>query len=263
MTMNPLSPPARPHIAVHSTHFASASTTDWDDAWDSGSDSEDRQATTVNSVKPPAGGSAPKHVPRSNSDSSSSTLAFSYTHLNPPNPGSYPQPKTIEEAASRSKAQNGWTIIRTSGDHQHSVDGTSKRSQDGRTPDADVEGDMILGELDTDNENRDQASVSTSTTHLSAQSKQMAAFVREDAEEIVNGSYTPTVLRSYLQIPSSASSDQILPMGLDNAQNGVIHLQQILDNPKSLLEGPRMKRQKSSCGSVPSVPTADTNSSRI
>lgn len=187
--MNPISPPARPHIAVHSSHFTSASSLDWDDAWDSGSDSEDRQANALaNSVKPPAGGTAPKQVPRSNSASSSSTLGFSYTHLNPPNPGSYPQPKTIEEAA-RSKPQNGWTIIRTSSDHQTSVDGGRKQSQDGHIPDADVEGVLILGELDTEIENADQAPVSTPTNHLSAQSKQMATLVREDAEEIVNGSY--------------------------------------------------------------------------
>lgn len=63
---------------------------------------------------------------------------------------------------------------------------------------------MILGELDTDFEHGEQGA-SASTNHLSTQSKQMAAFVREDAEEIVNGSYAIAFALCCLQIPSSAS----------------------------------------------------------
>jgi len=192
--MNPISPPARPHIAVHSAHFASSSTTDWDDAWDSGSDSEERrQGLVANSWNRSVGGSsttAPKQVPaRSNSASSSSTLAFSYTHVNVPNPGSYPTPKAIEEAAPRSKAQNGWTIVRTQSDRNCSGDSESLPSKVDHGADVDVEGDMILGELETDFDNNKHAGLNP-TMHLSARSKQLAASLREDAEEIVNGNYT-------------------------------------------------------------------------
>lgn len=207
--MNPISPPARPHIAVHSSHFITTSNTDWDDAWDSGSDSEETPKPSMpNSFKRSASSSsppAPKQVPRSNSASSSSTLAFSYTHVNAPNPGSYPTPKTIEEAASR---QNGWTIVRTSSDHKQSDEAERKQSQEERVLDVDVEGDMILGELETDFDNGEQAA-SSSTMHLSAQSKQMAAFVREDVEEIVNGSYAAALTLLRLQIPLSTSSSFI------------------------------------------------------
>lgn len=67
---------------------------------------------------------------------------------------------------------------------------------------------MILGELETDFDNGEQAA-SSSTMHLSAQSKQMAAFVREDVEEIVNGSYAAALTLLRLQIPLSTSSSFI------------------------------------------------------
>ncbi|KAL9711574.1 GTPase-activating protein [Leucoagaricus gongylophorus] len=188
--MNPISPPARPHIAVHSSHFASSSTTDWDDAWDSGSDSEERRQGSVASLwnRSASGSSAtaPKQVPpRSNSASSSSTLAFSYTHVNVPNPGSYPTPKVIEEAAPCSKVQNGWTIVRTQGDRNRSCNREIAPSRVDHGTDVDVEGDMILGELETDFDNSEHPGLN-SAIHISARSKQLAASVREDAEEIVN-----------------------------------------------------------------------------
>lgn len=112
-------------------------------------------------------------------------MAFSYTHVNAPDPGSYPQPKTIEEAAPRSRVQNGWTIVRTSSDRKLSGDGETEPPRADHSTDADVEGDMILGELETDFDSGEPGASNT-TTHLSTQSKQMAALVREDAEEIVN-----------------------------------------------------------------------------
>lgn len=212
--MNPISPPARPHIAVHSTHFSSTPSTDWDDAWDSGSDSEEPRQTIANPWKRSASGpssTAPKQVPRSSSASSSSTLAFSYTHVNAPNPGSYPTPKTIEEAAPRSRAQNGWTIVRTSSDRKRSHDGGKEQSQADPSADADVEGDMILGDLDQDFENGEHGPSDT-TTRLSAHSKQMAATVREDAGEIVNGNYAIQSASSCLHIPSSTSASSLDPL---------------------------------------------------
>jgi hypothetical protein len=185
-TMNPMSPPARPHIAVHSSHFTSATTTDWDDAWDSGSDSEDvRKDCLPSSFKrrTSASSTPPKPVPRSNSASSSSTLAFSYTQVNAPNPGSYPNPKSIELAAP-SRNQNGWTIVRTPSDHDRTGGAPPNQSQGEHTPDADVEGDMILDELEPDFEHNDRIA-----PHQSTHTKQMAASVRADVDEIVNGSY--------------------------------------------------------------------------
>jgi hypothetical protein len=123
-------------------------------------------------------------------------LAFSYTHVNPPNPGSYPTPKTIEEAAPRSRTQNGWTIVRTSSDRKRSGEAETEQPQVDHSADADVEGDMILGDLDPDFENGEQGTPN-STTH----SKQMAANVREDAEEIVNGSYAFILFHYFYTFP--------------------------------------------------------------
>ncbi|KAF9452742.1 RabGAP/TBC [Macrolepiota fuliginosa MF-IS2] len=169
--MNPISPPARPHIAVHPTHFSTPSTTDWDDAWDSGSDSEDARQSTWKRTGSTAERTPPKQVLRSNSTSSSSTLAFSYTHVNAPDPASYPPSKSIDEPPPRTRPQNGWTIV----DRRPSIDPSTNQPHD-----ADVEGDMIIGDIDPD---LDQP---PPNNHLAAQSKQMAVFVREDAEQIVN-----------------------------------------------------------------------------
>ena len=214
ITMNPISPPARPHIAVHSSHFASSSTTDWDDAWDSGSDSEERRQGSVASLwnRSASGSSAtaPKQVPpRSNSASSSSTLAFSYTHVNVPNPGSYPTPKVIEEAAPCSKVQNGWTIVRTQGDRNRSCNREIAPSRVDHGTDVDVEGDMILGELETDFDNSEHPGLN-SAIHITTRSKRLAASVREDAEEIVNGNYTfsaSSIMSTHSLINQSFPSD--------------------------------------------------------
>ncbi|KAK0485735.1 rab-GTPase-TBC domain-containing protein [Armillaria novae-zelandiae] len=152
--MTARSPPARPHIGIHPTsHFSSL---DWgeDDAWDSASDSESPKQSTLSLAG--SRKTAPRAVPKpayNKSDSSSSTLAFSYTHVNAPNSSSYP-PRTEEPAAPKT----GWTIVRKSPSdkaiekyHSSSQDDSYDNitSPEGQG-DTDGESDMILGELECD-----------------------------------------------------------------------------------------------------------------
>lgn len=206
--MNPRSPPARPHIGIHSSF---ASTADWaeDDAWDSTSDSESpRQSSIVNRTSAPPStatpiASAPRPVPSKVSSDSSSSLAFSYTHLAVP--GSYPpRPELVDPPAPK----NGWTIVRTSPNHhtgddldeQTSTGGPESTDVDGDSADIDVEGDMILGDLDPDTNPADtahpQASPSSASTSASggippsssyAKNRKPTNTVRPDADAIVNG----------------------------------------------------------------------------
>lgn len=107
-------PPARPHIGL-SSHLSSFGSSDWveDDAWDSASDSESphpNKSWNPNRQQ----SSPPKNVPGQvvrSSSSSSSNLASSYTHINPPNPSSYP-PKLDIPFLNK----GGWTLVKTSGD---------------------------------------------------------------------------------------------------------------------------------------------------
>ncbi|TRM69482.1 rab-GTPase-TBC domain-containing protein [Schizophyllum amplum] len=150
MTARP--PPARPHLAVHASDFG-RTPTDWaeDDAWDSGSDDGDRRQPAASDVWPRAESSAPKPVPMrttmSDKSSSSSTLAFSYTHVSAPNPSSY-SPRNEQQPA-----RNGWTIVRTSGEGARGeADEANPPPElyEQRGDDVEVEGDMILGEMDPD-----------------------------------------------------------------------------------------------------------------
>lgn len=146
-------PPARPHIGIHpSNAFETGDSWGEDDAWDSTSDSESpRQSSLAMSWNKPST-SSPRPVPKAK-NSSSSTLAFSYTHLNAPNPGSYP-PR---------EQQNGWTIV-------------NKRNTDQSQPDPDIQPEvddtMILGEMDPE------------------PSVQKPGSVRPDVAEIVKGLFT-------------------------------------------------------------------------
>ncbi|EMD37568.1 hypothetical protein CERSUDRAFT_154278 [Gelatoporia subvermispora B] len=81
----------------------------------------------------------PKPVPRQPLNNSSSTLAFSYTHINAPSPSSYP-PRP-EQPSSK----NGWSIVRASTEHQRPRE--SERSLD-TAGYVEVEGAMIVGEFD-------------------------------------------------------------------------------------------------------------------
>ncbi|TFK44339.1 rab-GTPase-TBC domain-containing protein [Crucibulum laeve] len=191
--MTARSPPARPHIGINPTSFRGSA--DWgeDDAWDSGSDSESPRHSTISSSwsRPSASSStssmtttAPRPVPRRSSNSS--TLAFSYTHVSPP--GSY-RPKADEVLSQAPK--NGWTIVRKSHDTRRSLSLDKRTTSQGEelglqdeegTGDIDVEGDMILGDLDSEPNPQDQP-VDASVAHVKA--KQNQGSIREDIEDIV------------------------------------------------------------------------------
>ncbi|KAF9051081.1 RabGAP/TBC [Hymenopellis radicata] len=164
------SPPARPHLGIRpSNHFSSL---DWgeDDAWDSTSDSES-----------PRQSSAPRPVPApvQNTSSSTSTLAFSYTHVSAPNPSSYP-PRNEPPHPPKT----GWTIVRTTQsddvEQSNQDDSYDNIAANDVQPDTDVDGDMILGELDIDTSIVDP----TAVTH--AKSKEPKSSIRQDVDDVVN-----------------------------------------------------------------------------
>ncbi|KAF9478813.1 RabGAP/TBC [Pholiota conissans] len=206
--MKPRSPPARPHIGINLSHFSSTAEWGEDDAWDSTSDSESPRQSTLNTSwsRPSASTSsatAPKVVPRRTSNaSSSSTLAFSYTHLQAP--GSYP-PK---ELASVEAPKNGWTIVRTSHSRQGSqsqLDVGSENKVSGFTEysgDADVEGDMILGDLEpeTNAPNTAASGISLTPNH---KPKPDVSF-RPDIDDIVRDPLNGIRNRSRQGVPSPA-----------------------------------------------------------
>lgn len=184
MAASPKPPPARPHIALRPSNYFKAPDTVDDDAWDSASDGEEptQSSFSFSTWNRPSSTTAPKPVPApANSDNpSSSSLAFSYTHLNAPNPSSYP-PRNSTDTSQPPK--NGWTIVRTGYGRRSSNDTGSSIQDDSFDPvpdtetDADVEGDMILGDLDA--EPTPDPSPSNSGS------------IRDDAEKIVNGRLHP------------------------------------------------------------------------
>jgi hypothetical protein len=195
--MNPRSPPARPHIGIGFHLHSLNATTEWaeDDAWDSTSDSESpRHSTLTSSWNRPSASlstTTPKKVSRASSNSSSSTLAFSYTHVHAPS--SYP-PRG-EDSTSPEAPKNGWTIVRTSHSRQGSENrpGDKNERQDsqfdrygGESADADVEGDMILGDLETETGTTDgNGSGGAPVPHFKA--KHNIGSVRNDVDDIVTG----------------------------------------------------------------------------
>ncbi|KAJ6625885.1 rab-GTPase-TBC domain-containing protein [Mycena sp. CBHHK59/15] len=140
-------PPARPHIAIHpSTRLP-------------------RQSSHR---------TAPKPVPRPANNASSSTLAFSYTHVSAPNPSSYPPREVLK--------QNGWTIVKTkSGSPPPPHGSDSVPDNDDARGDADVEGDMILGDLEP--EAMEPMDIIPPLNH---KPKSDQGLVREDVEDILN-----------------------------------------------------------------------------
>lgn len=127
-----------------------APSVDWgeDDAWDSASDSD-----------------SPRH----------STLAnrWGYTHIS--SPRSYPD-------------KNGWTIVRKSHRERQNrdVDPPKAAHLDDASHDADVDGDMVLGESDAESATAtDQGLVSESTA---VKRKPNDTSLREDVDDIVKGS---------------------------------------------------------------------------
>jgi len=191
--MNARPPPARPHIGIHLSSFQN---TDWaeDDAWDSTSDSESPRQSTLHTRRNPPPVTAPKAVPdRTSSNSSSSTLAFSYTHLQAPSPGSYP-PKEVVGGSNSPK--NGWTIVRTVRDQNSNGILLNKESGE-KDPvlepelnagDVELEGDMILGDLEPE---MTLSEVRMPIVHLQPQPKYNAGAdsIRRDADAIVTGGY--------------------------------------------------------------------------
>jgi TBC1 domain family member 2 len=199
--MNPRSPPTRPHIGIHLSHFTTKTTNEWgeDDAWDSTSDSESpRQSTLTSSWNRSSISSAPKKVPRTPSPSSSN-LAFSYTHVNAPNPSSYPpKPELMPPQAPK----NGWTIVRTSHNKKDSESNINQRTdtgfeQDGDSRDVDVEGDMILGDFEAEMSATDMdASIASLASNSKPRHNERA--IRQDISDIING-----ILSSVNQFPHS------------------------------------------------------------
>lgn len=173
-TMAARPPSARPHIGLHPSF--NARSTDWgeDDAWDSASDSESpRQSTIAHSWRPTLARSttAPKPVPRTSNNSSSSTLALSYTHVSAPSPSSYP-PKADSSPGPPSKG--GWTMVRKLS--------PSPGNADGELPNHDVHGDtdldadMVIGDFEPEVE-----------PVVGTKAKPLRGSLRPDAEELVNG----------------------------------------------------------------------------
>jgi TBC1 domain family member 2 len=184
------SPPARPHVGIHpSAHFESG---EWgeDDAWDSASDSESPSRSNIAwSRASSSTATAPRPVPRPARNSSSSTLAFSYTHVTAPNPGSYP-PRTnsVDPQPARQQPQNGWTIVRTSGEAGATLDDPGQPTDRSNT-DADVEGDMILGEMEQESVLQDSSvSLAPPTARLDTE------YIRKDANDIVRGTSCPALV---------------------------------------------------------------------
>ncbi|KAF9807571.1 hypothetical protein IEO21_08154 [Rhodonia placenta] len=171
-------PPARPHIGLNPSHrFSSYVTPDWaeDDAWDSASDSESPNASSWHQSSSKQGGSssgtAPKPVPRPKLNTSSSTLAFSYTHVSHPSPSSYPSRQEVQ------LPKNGWTIVRKSTDQRASIDARETERAVGSAYD-DADGDMVVGDLEPEVGQPDAA------PH--AKPRRDKGSVRDDVEEIVN-----------------------------------------------------------------------------
>ncbi|KAG2015696.1 hypothetical protein CC2G_008941 [Coprinopsis cinerea AmutBmut pab1-1] len=214
----PISPPARPHSNMlgimhpassgtgknkgdsiqrtastgYAYHSATASSDTWaeEDPWDSASDSEVPRASTLSTLRVMT---SSKPVPMSrqtstrsattgnhDSNSSTSTLAFSYTHLSAPDPSSYPPKRELETgrsgvgrgetlpeepqpirpdisplgrgkeadlrlsqdpSSSDGAPKQGWTIVRGRS-VERSASPTALESE------GDVDGEMIVGEMD-------------------------------------------------------------------------------------------------------------------
>lgn len=172
-------PPARPHIALNPTNKFSSYSNDWgeDDAWDSASDSESTAKPDwkrSSNARASSSTTAPKPVPRPALNNSSSTLAFSYTHVQAPS--SYP-PKGEQQPG-----KNGWTIVRKSTDRGSLESRDSAPQVQGSGYD-ELDGDMVIGDLEPDVD--DRAGPQSAKPRYDDQ-----GVLRDDAQEIVNGALT-------------------------------------------------------------------------
>ncbi|KAF8650415.1 hypothetical protein AX16_005221 [Volvariella volvacea WC 439] len=190
MTARP--PPARPHIALNPSSHFSHTNTDWgeDDVWDSTSDSESPRQSTLSTW---SRNSVSAHHPRGSvrpDNSSSSTLSSSYTHLNAPNPSSYPpRSHATEDLPSR----NGWTIVKKAPERSRDEHSEGTKQSDNEDSiisveghgDVDVEADMILGDLEPEAQITDHDLQPGSPPHPSY-IKHTYPTIREDVDDIVN-----------------------------------------------------------------------------
>lgn len=186
-TMSARPPPARPHIGLNPVNrFTSYSFTDWvdDDAWDSGSDSESPTKNPWKRQASASGSTPPRPVPRTaQNNSSSSTLASSYTHIHAPNPGSYNQKSEVQPP------KNGWTMVnRQSAERRNSEAHHDRESIREESADVEVESDMVVGEMDPDVPDH---SVTAPVT--SGKVKADKSSIRRDIDNIMNGNY-PCIL---------------------------------------------------------------------
>ena len=192
-------PPTRPHISLNPSQHFSYSITEWgdDDAWDSASDSESQsnsQATWSRSPqttpsRPTGATSAPKPVPRTSQNSSSSTLAFSYTHVSVPSPGSS-YPTHGDTIVPPTTTRNGWTIVQKGG-----VEGGV--AIDDKTESHDAVRDRDGGEHDMVFEDLEAEFVDMPVL---PRARPDAACVRKDAADIANGAQRPPFYPQYLPL---------------------------------------------------------------
>jgi hypothetical protein len=202
-------PPARPHIGI-SPSFHSPQSADWaeDDAWDSASDSESPRQSTIttswmqsslSSSRPPSATTHPKPVPRT--PVSSSTLAFSYTHINAPSPSSYP-PKHEQPAHQKS----GWTIVRRSTEIRASAEEKERDKADEGVDDGDDESEMVVGELDPEINEEPMLSAKLDRDQFS---------IRDDVDEIVNDPLHGVRHRSFKRTDKFPRRDQSPDLSVD------------------------------------------------
>lgn len=175
-------PPARPHIGLNPRLSSFGTASEWveDDAWDSASDSESPQLNkSWNASKQQS--TAPKNVPGKvarSSSSSSSNLASSYTHINAPNPSSYP-PKPDLPPLNK----GGWMLVKATGDK----DRTSPPKD---LKDSDIDHDPLV--VSTASEVVDELVVGDFDDPVvlhgpSLKARESRGSVRDKVEEIVAG----------------------------------------------------------------------------
>lgn len=127
--------------------------------------------------------STPVSVPKPKSKRSTSTIASSYTHVDAPSSSSYP-PRTDDIQPPPTK--QGWTIVRTSakgrgGVDRHDIDEINSEAH----ADPEVEGDLILGDLDSE-----EPAVEHSVTSVPMTKPKLSYgsnSTREDIDDIVKG----------------------------------------------------------------------------
>lgn len=177
-------PPARPHIGLNPHLSSFGTSSDWveDDAWDSASDSESPHlSSSWNANRQQS--STPKNVPGKvarSSSSSSSNLASSYTHINPPNPSSYPSKPDIPPPN-----KGGWTLVKSSG-------GKDPQPQPKDLKDSDIDHDTLAAS--TTSEVADELVVGDFDDPVllrgpSLKLKESQSSVRKQVDEIVAGAF--------------------------------------------------------------------------